>query len=39
MKKDKAVLVAALKEGKGHPKIAASDAELNAAVEHILSMK
>jgi cytochrome c len=38
-KKDKAVLVAALKEGKGHPKIAATDAELNAVVEHILSMK
>jgi len=38
-KKDKAALVAALKEGKGHPKIAASDAELNAAVDHILSMK
>ena len=38
-KKDKAALVAALKEGKGHPKIAASDAELNAAVDHILTMK
>ena len=38
-KKDKATMVAALKEGKGHPKIAASDAELNAAVDHILTMK
>ena len=38
-KKDKAALVATLKEGKGHPKVAATDAELNAAVEHILSMK
>jgi cytochrome c len=38
-KKDKSALVAALKEGKGHPKVAASDAELNAAVEHILAMK
>ena len=38
-KKDKAAMVTALKEGKGHPKVAASDAELNAAVEHILAMK
>ena len=37
--KDAKALVAQLKEGKGHPKIAASDAELNAAVGHILSMK
>ncbi len=32
-------LIAKLKEGKGHPKIAASDAELKAAVGHILSTK
>jgi cytochrome c len=28
-----------LKEGKGHPKAAASDAELKAAVEYVLSHK
>lgn len=32
-------LVGALKEGKGHPKVAASDAELKTAVGHVLSMK
>jgi len=32
-------LIAKLKEGKGHPKIAASDAELKAAVGHVLSTK
>ena len=32
-----AELVAKLKEGKGHMKVAASDAELNAAVQHFLS--
>ena len=32
-------LIAKLKEGKDHPKIAASDAELKAAVDHVLSMK
>ncbi len=37
--KDAKALVATLKEGKGHPKVAASDAELSAAVGHILSMK
>lgn len=31
------MLVAKLKEGKGHPKIAATDAELKAAVEYVLS--
>jgi cytochrome c len=30
-------LVARLKEGKGHMKVAASDAELNAAVQQMLS--
>jgi len=41
-KSDKAAegkLVAKLKEGKGHPKIAASDAELKAAVGYVLSAK
>lgn len=32
-------LVGMLKEGKGHPKISASDAELKAAVQHVLSTK
>ena len=32
-------LVAKIKEGKGHPKIAASDAELKAAVRHVLATK
>lgn len=31
------MLAAKLKEGKGHPKIAATDAELKAAVEYVLS--
>jgi len=31
-KGDQAALVAKLKDGKGHPKVAASDAELKAAV-------
>lgn len=34
-----AELVAKLKEGKGHPKIAASDAEIKAAVEYVLAAK
>ena len=34
-----AELVAKLKEGKGHAKIAASDAELKAAVQHVLATK
>jgi cytochrome c len=41
-KDDKAAagtLVAKLKDGKGHLKIEASDAELKAAVQHILSTK
>jgi cytochrome c len=36
---DAKAIVAKLREGKGHPKTPASDAELNAAVTHILSMK
>jgi len=38
-KPDAAGLVAKLKDGKGHPKIAASDAELKAAVDYVLSTK
>jgi len=34
-----ATLVAKLKEGKGHMKVSATDAELNAAVQHVLSLK
>ena len=34
-----AAIVAKLKEGKGHPKVAASDAELKAAVGSVLSAK
>ena len=36
---DQAALVAKLKDGKGHPKVAASDAELKAAVGYVLSTK
>lgn len=32
-------LVAKLKEGKGHPKVQATDAELNAAVKQVLATK
>jgi cytochrome c len=32
-------LVAKLKSGKGHPKVAASDAEIKAAVQHVLATK
>jgi len=38
-KGQEAALVAKLKEGKGHPKIAASDAELKAAVDHMMAAK
>jgi cytochrome c len=31
------MLVAKLKDGKGHPKVAASDAEIKAAVDYVLS--
>lgn len=34
-----ATLVAKLKEGKGHPKVAASDAELKTLVQTVLSTK
>ena len=38
-KGDAATLEAKLKSGKGHPKVAASDAELNAAIGYVLSTK
>jgi len=38
-KGDADALAAKLKEGKGHPKAAASDAEIKAAVEYVLSQK
>ena len=34
-----AQLAARLKDGKGHPKVSASDAELTAAIQHVLSTK
>lgn len=33
------MLAAKLKEGKTHPKVAASDAEIKAAVDYVLSQK
>ena len=33
------MLVGKLKEGKGHPKVSATDAELRAAVQHVLATK
>ena len=38
-KKAEAMLVDKIKEGKGHPKVAASDAEIKAAIEYINSQK
>ena len=38
-KGDAGALAAKLKEGKGHPKVAASDAEIKAAVEYVLSQQ
>ena len=38
-KGNKDALVAKLKEGKGHMKVTASDAELGAAVQYILAAK
>lgn len=38
-KSAEADLMARLREGKGHPKVAASDAELKAAIQHVLSTK
>lgn len=34
-----AELVTKLKDGKGHPKVAASEAEIKAAVQHVLATK
>lgn len=36
---DTKAIVAKLKDGKGHPKVSAPDAELNAAVGHVMTMK
>jgi cytochrome c len=36
---DQAAQVAKLKDGKGHPKVAASDAEIKAAVEYVHAQK
>jgi len=36
---DAKAITAKLKDGKGHPKVVATDAELNAAVGHVLTMK
>ena len=33
------MLIGKLKEGKGHPKISATDAELKTAVQHVLATK
>lgn len=38
-KNAEAGIVAKMKEGKGHPKVAASDDELKAAVKQVLSAK
>jgi len=38
-KGDAAALIAKLKDGKGHPKVAASDAELKAAIGYVQSQK
>ena len=38
-KGDAGALTAKLKEGKGHPKVAASDAEIKAAIEYMQSGK
>jgi cytochrome c len=38
-KGDAKAIAAQLKEGKGHPKVNASDAEIKAAVDYVLSQK
>jgi len=38
-KGDAGAMAAKLKDGKGHPKIAASDAEIKAAVDYVMSQK
>ncbi|HZN99687.1 MAG TPA: c-type cytochrome [Burkholderiales bacterium] len=35
-KGQEAAIVAKMKEGKGHPKVAGTDAELKAAVDHVM---
>ena len=36
---DASAMAAKLKDGKGHPKVAASDAEIKAAVDYVMSQK
>jgi cytochrome c len=38
-KKSEAELVAKIKDAKGHPKVNASEAEIKAAVQHVLATK
>ena len=38
-KGDVGAMAAKLKDGKGHPKVAASDAEIKAAVDYVMSQK
>ena len=38
-KPDPAAVLAKLRDGKGHPKVAASEAELKAAIAYVLSVK
>jgi cytochrome c len=38
-KGQEAAMVAKMKDGKGHPKVAGSDAELKAAVDHVMATK
>jgi cytochrome c len=38
-KGQEAAIIAKMKEGKGHPKVSASDAELKAAVDHVMATK
>jgi cytochrome c len=38
-KGDAGAIAAKLKDGKGHPKVAASDAEIKAAVDYVMSQK
>ena len=38
-KGDVSAMAAKLKDGKGHPKVAASDAEIKAAMDYVMSQK
>ena len=38
-KGQEAAMVAKMKDGKGHPKVSGSDAELKAAVDHVMATK